>query len=110
MSGIERGIYLAADTPISFHSLALEGGDGDKNLLAEALAGILDEDELDTLIQRLIEESNRRADDLGGTTIQCEDCGHVRQTTEENPTLVTCEECGSYNLRYSDTANDQEEL
>jgi len=52
--GIERGIYLAADTPRSFLPLALEGGDGDKQLLAEALSGILDDDEVDDLISDLI--------------------------------------------------------
>ena len=49
---IDRGIYLAADTPRSFIPLALEDGSGDKKLLAEALVGILSEDELSELIDR----------------------------------------------------------
>lgn len=34
------------------------------------------------------------------TTIVCEDCGHERPTTEENPTLATCHNCGGWNLSY----------
>lgn len=44
--GIEHGIYLATDSPRSFVPLALEGGAGDKELLAAALDGILTPDEL----------------------------------------------------------------
>ena len=103
--GIERGIYLAADSPRTFVPLALEGGDGDKQLLAEAVVGILSDDEVDELISELI--SHRVADDKEGTWIKCEDCQHVRETTEKYPTLVNCEECGSYNLRYVDTRKDR---
>ena len=95
--GIERGIYLAADDPRSFAPLALEGGDGDKQLLAEALSGLLDDDEVDTLISHLL--SYRVQED--GQPIICEDCGHVRETTEKHPTLVSCDSCGSANLRYA---------
>jgi len=35
------------------------------------------------------------------TDIECVECGHVRETTEENPTLASCENCGSYRLRYT---------
>lgn len=35
------------------------------------------------------------------TDILCRDCGHVRETTEQNPTLATCEECGSWELEYT---------
>lgn len=49
---IDRGIYLAADTPRAFIPLALEDGSGDKRLLAEALVGILSGDELAELIDR----------------------------------------------------------
>lgn len=52
-SGIERGIYLAADTPRSFTPLALEGGAGDKQLLADALAGILTDEEVEELVSEL---------------------------------------------------------
>lgn len=41
------------------------------------------------------------------TDILCLDCGHVRETTEENPTLVTCEGCGSWNLSYKNHAEEQ---
>jgi len=40
------------------------------------------------------------------TNIVCEECGHVRETTEPNLTLVSCEACGSYDLRYADTTGD----
>jgi hypothetical protein len=52
---IERGIYLAADSPRAFVPLALENGDGDKKLLGETAAGILSDDEVDALIRQLIE-------------------------------------------------------
>lgn len=52
-AAIQRGIYLAADTPRSFTPLALEDGRGDKQLLAEALAGILTEEELEELLSEL---------------------------------------------------------
>lgn len=45
---------------------------------------------------------------MSGTAIECEDCGHVRETTEENPTLVSCKSCGSWKLRYLDTDTDHE--
>lgn len=107
MSGIEqRGIYMMADTPLSAHPLALEDGSGDKTLLAESLVETLTEDEVDDLINELIRR--RVSDENDGTNIECEDCGHVRETTEENPTLVTCAECGSWNLRYVDTGTQQE--
>lgn len=41
------------------------------------------------------------------TDIKCLDCGHVRETTEENPKLATCEACGSYNIAYKDHADEQ---
>jgi ribosomal protein S27E len=98
-SGVEqRGIYIMADTPLAAHPLALEDGGGDKKLLAESLAETLSEDEVDDLINELIRR--RVSDESDGTNIECEDCGHVRETTEENPTLVTCDSCGSWNLRY----------
>lgn len=93
----KRGVYLMADTPLTATPLAIEGGGGDKNLLAEALGEQLSQEELDALIQKLIEVSNDRAD---GTAIVCQDCGHVRPTTEEYPTLVSCQSCGSSNLAY----------
>lgn len=37
---------------------------------------------------------------MNGTDLVCNSCGHVRETTEENPTIVACEECGSYDLEY----------
>jgi hypothetical protein len=37
-----------------------------------------------------------------GTNIVCNECGHVRETTEENPTLASCENCGSYELDYQE--------
>lgn len=103
----QRGVYLMADTPLTAHPLALEDGSGDKQLLAEAIGEQLDQDDLDTLIQSLIEESNRRSNDLDGTAIECKDCGHVRETTEKNPTLVNCDQCGSHNLRYADPNSDR---
>jgi len=96
----QRGVYLMADTPLTAHPLALADGSGDKNLLAETLAEQLSRDELDDLIQRLIAASNRQAAATDGTAIRCDGCGHVRQTTEPNPTLVSCENCGSSALRY----------
>ncbi|APX98733.1 hypothetical protein [Natronorubrum daqingense] len=51
--GIDRGIYLAADTPRTFAPLALEDGGGDKELLADALEGILTDDELEELVRSL---------------------------------------------------------
>lgn len=39
--------------------------------------------------------------------ILCLDCGHVRETTEEYPTLATCESCGSHNIAYKDNAEEQ---
>ena len=50
----ERGIYLVADTPLTLHPLAVEGGGGDKQLLAEAITEQLDADETDELINALI--------------------------------------------------------
>jgi DNA-directed RNA polymerase subunit RPC12/RpoP len=100
----QRGIYLMADTPLTAFPLVLEDGSGDTNLLAESLAENLGGDDLDALIQDLIEASNDRASD--GTAIVCEDCGHVRETTEKNPTLVSCQECGSGALRYADRDGD----
>lgn len=41
------------------------------------------------------------------TDILCLDCSHVRETTEEYPTLATCEECGSWNLAYKKHAEEQ---
>jgi Zn finger protein HypA/HybF involved in hydrogenase expression len=41
------------------------------------------------------------------TDIKCLDCDHVRETTEEFPTLATCENCGSWNVAYKDHADDQ---
>jgi Zn finger protein HypA/HybF involved in hydrogenase expression len=35
------------------------------------------------------------------TDIKCKDCGHVRETTEEYPTLAYCHECDSDNLKYA---------
>lgn len=43
----------------------------------------------------------------GGQAIVCDDCGHVRETTEPNPTLVSCEDCGSHNIRYADTGTER---
>lgn len=34
------------------------------------------------------------------TDIVCNDCGHVRETTEEYPTMVVCRNCESYDLEY----------
>lgn len=34
------------------------------------------------------------------TDIECKDCGHIRETTEEYPTLVACAQCGSPRLEY----------
>ena len=51
--GIERGIYLAAGVPRRFAPLALESGSGDKDLLADALHGILTDDEFDELVGTL---------------------------------------------------------
>jgi hypothetical protein len=59
----ERGIYLAADTPLTLHPLAVEGGGGDKNLLAEAITEQLDAGETDELINALIR--SRAEDDRG---------------------------------------------
>ena len=64
----ERGIYLAGDTPLTLHPLAVEGGGGDKNLLAEAITEQLDADETDALINALIrsrvgDDRRRIADD-----------------------------------------------
>lgn len=53
---MKRGIYLVADTPLSLTPLALEGGGGDKNLLVEAIAEQLTDDELDEFIDNLIGE------------------------------------------------------
>ena len=50
----ERGIYLAADTPLTLHPLAVEGDGGDKGLLAEAITERLDGGETDELINALI--------------------------------------------------------
>lgn len=41
------------------------------------------------------------------TDILCLDCGHVRETTEENPTLASCESCGSYDVAYKNHAEEQ---
>lgn len=60
--GIDRGIYLAADTPRSFTPMALEGGGGDKQLLSEALEGILSEDEIDELVESLISGGDQRVE------------------------------------------------
>ena len=35
------------------------------------------------------------------TDVECVECGHVRETTEETPTLVACRNCGSFRLRYT---------
>jgi len=51
---IERGIYLVADTPPTLHALAVDGGDSDTKLLAEAITERLDADETDELINALI--------------------------------------------------------
>jgi len=40
------------------------------------------------------------------TDIECNDCGHVRETTEEHPTLVACVECGSPNIEYVNGDDD----
>jgi len=101
----QRGVYLMADTPLTAHPLVLEDGSGDKQLLADVLSEDLTDEEVDDLITDLIQ--HRVADDREGTAIECGDCGHVRQTTEEHPTLVNCEECGSHNLRYVDTDTEQ---
>ncbi|GAA0200413.1 hypothetical protein ACFFQF_01030 [Haladaptatus pallidirubidus] len=94
----QRGIYLMADTPLSAMPLALEDGNGDKNLLADVLGDELTGEELDDLISKL---KRRRAEDSeDGTSIVCGFCGHVRPTTEKFPTLVSCEACGSSNVRY----------
>lgn len=98
--GIEqRGLYLMADTPLTALPLAVEDGSGDKNLLAECLAEQLTGEEIDDLINDLIGHrvEGWRED---GTAIVCDDCGHVRQTTEEYPTLVSCQSCGSHKVRY----------
>ena len=62
----ERGIYLVADTPTMLHPLAVEGGGGDKELLAEAITEYLDPVETDELINALIRsregEDRRRVD------------------------------------------------
>lgn len=111
MDGIERepiqqrGIYLMADTPLTAHPLALEDGSGDKQLLAEAIGENLTDEEIDDLISELI--SYRVDDEQDGTDIKCEDCGHVRETTEPNPTLVNCNQCGSHDLRYVNAESDQ---
>lgn len=97
-----RGLYLIADTPLTAHPLALEDGSGDKQLLAETIADELTDDEIDDVINELVRY--RVEDGQDGTAIVCEDCGHVRQTTEDNPTLVNCQSCGSYNLRYQEGA------
>jgi hypothetical protein len=39
------------------------------------------------------------------TSIVCGECGFVRPTTEENPTLASCRECGSFNLEYQEDEN-----
>jgi hypothetical protein len=101
----QRGVYLMADTPLKAHPLALEDGSGDKQLLAETICENLADGEVDNLISELI--SYRVNDGQDGTNIKCEDCGHIRETTEENPTLVNCESCGSYNLQYVDTGTDR---
>lgn len=40
------------------------------------------------------------------TAIRCESCGHVRETTEEYPTLTSCGVCGSHNVRYDKEITD----
>lgn len=50
---MRRGVYLVADTPLSLHALAVEGGGGDKGLLAEAVGEMLSDDEVDELINDL---------------------------------------------------------
>jgi len=97
----QRGVYLMGDTPMTAHPLVLEDGSGDKQLLADTLSEQLSDQEVDDLISELIQ--HRVSDDETGTSIQCGDCGHIRETTEEYPTLANCEECGSYNLRYVET-------
>ena len=57
-----------ADTPLTLHPLAVEGGGGDRNLLAEAIAEQLDAGETDELINALIrsrveDDRRRMADD-----------------------------------------------
>lgn len=91
----KRGIYLMADTPLTAHPLAVEGGGGDKLLLIEVLQEYLTEEEQRNLRSHLPEPEEP------GTTVVCEDCGHARHTSEENPTLVTCQSCGSSNLEYA---------
>jgi len=34
------------------------------------------------------------------TDVKCNACGHVRETTEANPTLVCCVQCGSTRIDY----------
>jgi len=63
----ERGIYLVADSPATLYPLAVEGGGGDRKLLAEAIIEHLDADETDALINALIrsregEDRRRMAD------------------------------------------------
>ena len=101
----KRGLYLMADTPLTAHPVAVEDGSGDKGLLAECIAEELTDEEIDGLINELI--SYRVRDDRDGTAIVCDDCGHVRQTTERHPTLVNCESCGSHNVRYRDTGSSR---
>jgi len=101
----QRGVYLMADTPLTAHPLALEDGSGDKQLLADVIEESLTDEEIDDLISELV--SYRVNDEQDGRNIKCEDCGHVRETTEKNPTLVNCERCGSYNLRYVETDTDR---
>ncbi|WP_256394095.1 hypothetical protein [Natronoarchaeum rubrum] len=40
------------------------------------------------------------------TDVKCRACGHVRETTEPNPTLVACVECGSHRLDYVNKSED----
>ena len=37
-----------------------------------------------------------------GTNLKCNQCGYVRETTEDNPTIVCCKNCGSYDVGYED--------
>lgn len=41
------------------------------------------------------------------TDIRCNDCGHVRETTEPYPTLANCEACGSSDVDYALTDGDK---
>jgi ribosomal protein S27E len=103
----DRGVFLIADTPPTAIPLALEDGEGDQQLLADAIIDHLDGGEVDDLINELVRQ--RVIESQDGRRIECTECGHVRQTTETYPTLVTCEECGSHSLRYQRATTDRPE-